>query len=95
MGKGGGRERKRAEQGREDCPEAGAGQPRLQISAEDSSDSAGGRAVNHRVLGTGQRETEREREQLLSATLPAIREPALAHGHTPGAAARRFMRLQT
>lgn len=41
------------------------------------SDSAGRRVVNHRILGTGQR----AREQLLSATLPAIREPALAHGH--------------
>lgn len=40
------------------------------------SDSAGRRVVNHRILGTGQR----ERERLLSATLPAIREPALAHG---------------
>lgn len=51
------------------------------------SDSAGRRVVNHRILGTGQG----EREQLLSATLPAIREPALAHGHghTREAAARR------
>lgn len=46
------------------------------VFCQHFSDSAGGSVVNHRILGTGQR----EREQLLSATLPAIREPALAHG---------------
>lgn len=53
-----------------------------------------GSAVNHHVLGTGQR----EREQLLSATLPAIRQPALAHGHGHGHTdthRRAHTRLQT
>lgn len=50
-----------------------------------------GRVVNHRVLGTRQG----EREQPLSATLPAIRQPGLAHGrghrdtHVREAATRR------